>query len=178
MEWRDISGYEGLYQVSNTGEVRSLDRITTGNRRRKIKGKPIKQSKTTTGYWKVELCKDGKARSKKVHRLVAGAFIDNPENKPNINHKDNNPLNNNVDNLEWCTQAENVVHAYMIGATKQSKKPRVAFDDIVESVIAEYIPYNREHSICAIGRRIGINKGTLYTAIKRYKRRNYMEELS
>lgn len=176
MEWRDIKGYEGLYQVSDTGEVRSVDRVSTGKRNRMLKGRVLSKTKTSTGYWKVELCKDGKATSSKVHRLVALAFIDNPENKPSINHIDNNPLNNNVCNLEWCTQAENVLHAVGIGARKKKPKPRVATDDIVAKVLEEYIPYDREHSIRAIARRLGISDATIYTGIARYKERNYLDE--
>lgn len=167
MEWRNIHGYEGLYQVSDTGEVRSVDRITTGSRTRKIKGVVLKKTKTTTGYLAVTLCKDGKPKIEKVHRLVAKAFIENPNGKPNINHIDNNPLNNNVSNLEWCTQSENLYHAYRIGAAKQSTKPKIATDSIVEAAIKEYIPYDREHSVLAISKKIGISAPTLYTAMKR-----------
>ena len=171
MEWRNIQGYENLYQVSDTGEVRSIDRTTTGNRKRKIKGVVLKKTKTTTGYLAVTLCKNGKTKTKKVHRLVAMAFIENHENKPNINHIDNNPLNNNVSNLEWCTQSENIYHAYRIGAAKQNAKPKIATDEIIEAVIKEYKPYDREHSILAISKRIGIPYPTLYTAMKRYSER-------
>ena len=106
--WKDIKGYEGLYQVSDHGDVRSVDRVTTGNRNRRIKGKVLKKTKSTTGYFKVELCKDGRAISTKVHRIVAKAFIRNPYGKPHINHIDNNPLNNMVENLEWCTRSYNL----------------------------------------------------------------------
>lgn len=174
MEWRDVVGYEGLYQVSDHGDVRSVDRITTGDRNRKIKGKQLKQTKSTTGYYKVELCKDGHAISTKVHRIVANAFINNPENKPYINHIDNNPLNNFVENLEWCTQKENIQHAIKIGAISYTRKPRVATDEIIESVLNEYIPYDREHSIRAISRRLGIPDATIYAGIARYKERNYL----
>lgn len=174
--WKDIKGYEGLYQVSDNGEVRSLDRHCTGSRNRLLKGRTLKQTKTTTGYSKVELCKDGHAISKKVHRLVAIAFIQNPNNLPCVNHIDNNPSNNNASNLEWCTQAENVLHAVSIGARKKKPKPRVATDDIVAKVLDEYIPYDRDHSIRAIARRLGISDATIYTGIARYKGRNYLDD--
>ena len=109
--WKEIAGYEGLYEVSETGLVRSLDRVCGGKRKRRLKGVILKQTLTTTGYYKCELCKDGVAISKKVHRLVANAFIENPNNLPYVNHKDLNPLNNSVENLEWCTQLQNVRHA-------------------------------------------------------------------
>lgn len=110
--WKDIPGYEGIYQVSTKGRVRSF-----------WKKEPhiLKQTLTTTGYKKVELYKDKKRKTYKVHRLVALAFILNSENKPNINHKDGNPLNNTVENLEWCTQKENVEHAIKTGLKKVYK---------------------------------------------------------
>ena len=117
--WKDIPGYEGLYRVSNVGEIKSL-RGWNGRgyvQREKILSKTM----TTTGYYKVELTKDGIRKSLKVHRLVAYAFIPRTEGKPYINHKDGNPLNNVVDNLEWCTQKENVNHALNIGLKKQFK---------------------------------------------------------
>ena len=116
-EWRDIKGYEGNYMVSNLGRIKSLVGWN-GNKyikRDKILN-PYKQ-KVGQGYCRllVKLCKNGKKKYGKVHRLVADAFIPNPENKPNINHKDGNPLNNIVNNLEWCTQRENIIHSYEIG---------------------------------------------------------------
>ena len=102
--WKEIEGYEGLYEVSNTGKVRSLDRYTTGNRNRLLKGKELRQRKNELNYCFVNLCKDGVPKNTRVHRLVAQAFIPNPEDKPYINNKDANPMNNHVDNLEWCTQ--------------------------------------------------------------------------
>ena len=113
--WKDIEGYEGLYQVSNFGNIKSLARIVHSEKRSdyKIKEKVLKQSDTTTGYKKVELHKDNeKRKSFKVHRLVAQAFIPNPENKREVNHIDGNKHNNNANNLEWVTSSENKLHAF------------------------------------------------------------------
>ena len=113
--WKDVEGYEGLYQVSNFGNIKSLARIVHSEKRSdyKIKEKVLKQSDTTTGYKKVELHKDNeKRKSFKVHRLVAQAFIPNPENKREVNHIDGNKHNNNVNNLEWVTSSENKLHAF------------------------------------------------------------------
>lgn len=93
----DIEGYEGLYQVSNFGRVKSL-KDNHGNPREKI----LKFWKNRGGYLLVNLHKNRKGKTYTVHRLVANAFIENPNNLPMINHKDENPLNNCVDNLEWC----------------------------------------------------------------------------
>ena len=97
-KWRDVVGYEGLYQVSNTGKIRSHHK---GNWRN------IKDCTSKYGYKVVLLHKDGIRKNARVHRLVAQAFIPNPNNLPYINHKDENPSNNHVDNLEWCTAAYN-----------------------------------------------------------------------
>lgn len=110
--WKPVVGYEGLYEVSNRGQVRSLDRQVSNGRSFYTKnGRILKLSKTTTGYWKIELRKDGFTKSFKVHRLVAIAFIPKILGKPLINHIDGNPLNNNLENLEWCNQSENMKHA-------------------------------------------------------------------
>lgn len=108
--WKDIAGYENLYQVSNLGRVRSLDRILNHWRggKRLRKGCVIKTADFKNGYKYVTLCKDGKLKKYLVHRLVAFMFLQNPNNYPCVNHKDENPSNNNVDNLEWCTQRYNI----------------------------------------------------------------------
>lgn len=97
--WRDIKGYEGKYQVSSWGRVRGANGILT----------PYKTSK---GYLKVGLCNGGRCSDKKrVHRLVAAAFIPNPYGLPQVNHLDGNKENNSVTNLEWCTNQQNMNHA-------------------------------------------------------------------
>lgn len=95
--WRDIKGYEGLYQVSNEGSVRSIKR-----------GVVKKSTIQNTGYLINSLCKNGKKKMKRTHRLVAEAFIPNPYNLSQVNHKDENKTNNHVDNLEWCSQKDNL----------------------------------------------------------------------
>ena len=110
-EWREVVGYEGLYKISSKGRVKSYQG-------RHNKPKILKMSTTTTGYKKIELTKNKRKKSLKVHRLVAEAFLPNEENKPYVNHIDNNPLNNDVMNLEWCTQKENMVHSAIYGNHK------------------------------------------------------------
>lgn len=103
--WKDIKGYEGLYQVSNLGNVRSLC-FKNSN-----KIKLLKTSPTNCGYYKVQLYKNGIPKMHYVHRLVAKSFIENPLLKPEVNHLDGNKSNNKVNNLEWATDKENQDHA-------------------------------------------------------------------
>jgi len=120
--WRDVKDYEGFYQVSNFGNIRSVRReVASPIRNNKTihrKGKLISVKPRKTGYCNVCLYKYGFGKFFPVHRLVAIAFIDNTENKPFINHIDANPSNNKIDNLEWCTQSENIKHAFNLGRKK------------------------------------------------------------
>ena len=112
--WKDIKGYEGLYQISDKGVVKGVDRVLAYNaqKTKQWKGKVIKTIVDYLGYCRVSLCKDGKVKCHKIHRLVAEAFL-NGEGQ--INHKDGNKLNNNLNNLEFCTVKENLAHAYTTG---------------------------------------------------------------
>lgn len=122
--WKDIKGYEKLYQISNIGRVKSLDRILkcrvknkiTHNRKRL--GKILKPRINHKGYICYVLCKNGKCKSYIAHRIVAIHFLSNSYNKPEVNHKDGNKQNNKVSNLEWCTTQENVQHSFKIGKSK------------------------------------------------------------
>ena len=103
--WKDIKGYEKLYQVSNLGNVRRIKFIN--NRTQKDKIKMLKLIKDKKGYLKINLWKNNKSKMFLVHRIVAETFILNPNNLPQVNHKDENKSNNCVENLEWCSQRYN-----------------------------------------------------------------------
>jgi len=118
--WRDITGYEGKYQISSDGRVKSM------NYNHKGRAKILKPTINNTGYKKVNLYNNGKAKIVFVHRLVAEAFIPNPNNMPVVNHKDENKLNNQVDNLEWCTIGYNVTYGTAIDRRIEKTSKKVA----------------------------------------------------
>lgn len=113
-EWKDIKGYEGLYQVSNKGNVRSLMFTNNIVSKKRTKILKLNYSKRTKRLY-IDLKSNKKRVHKTVHRLVAEAFIPNPYNYPVVNHKDGIPTNNNVNNLEWCSYSYNSKHAYNMG---------------------------------------------------------------
>ena len=144
-EWRDIKGYKGLYQISNIGNVKSLNYNHTG------KEGIMKPQDNGDGYLFVQLCKDGKVKNCRINRLVAQAFIPNPDSLPEVNHKDENPKNNNVENLEWCSRQYNVDYSLskaVIGIGK------------VSGLILEF-PSTREAE-----RQTGISKGNICDCLK------------
>lgn len=105
--WKDVKGYEGMYQVSNLGRVKSLERQIVGIKSKYIGERILKQSPDGKGYMMAWLYFKNKRTTVKVHRLVAEAFIPNPENKPQIDHINTVKTDNNVANLRWCTEKEN-----------------------------------------------------------------------
>lgn len=121
--WKDVDGFEGLYQVSNYGEVKSLRRAENSNGGIRIRNERIlKQNKSNKMHCTVVLSKEGKTYPKLVHRLVAIAFIPNPEDKPVVDHIDTDPNNNRVDNLRWVTVQENCMNPLTRKNNSDSKK--------------------------------------------------------
>lgn len=132
--WKDIKGLEGKYQVSNYGNVRSVDRLVQfkDGRVAHYKGKQMKLRKNQDGYLQVQLCPTSATiKTVKVHRLVAEAFIDNPERKKEINHIDENKLNNYADNLEWSDRIHNCNHGTRNQRIAKSRGIPVVVDNIV-----------------------------------------------
>ena len=140
--WKDIPDYEGWYQISNLGRVRSLDRYVNGNgitcKKQKMRGVILKPMKDKLGYLRVHLKKNTKNKSFLVHRLVAISFIPNPDNLPYVNHIDENPSNPNVNNLEWCTEQYNVCYGNGVAKTAKSKWRRVIQYDKEMNEIARF----------------------------------------
>lgn len=104
--WKPIKDYENLYEVSNYGNIKSL---------KYNKEKLLKPYMTSTGYYKIDLRKNNIRKIRPIHKLVAEAFLENPKNLSEVNHKDGDKTNNNMNNLEWVTRAENIKHSYKTG---------------------------------------------------------------
>lgn len=115
-EWKPIEGTDGTYEVSNSGKIRSNNYLGHGGQ------KELSLAKDQKGYLRVRIFMDGIRKTVKVHREVAKAFIPNPNNKPEVNHKDGNKENNRVDNLEWSTSLENTLHAYKTGLKEKTRE--------------------------------------------------------
>lgn len=122
-EWKDILGFEGLYRISNTGRVLSVKR--TG----RLQDKELKIAHDGNGYCYVVLRKNNKSFMRKIHRLVAQAFIPNNDNLPEVNHKDENKDNNNVDNLEWCTRKYNNSYGTRLQKLSIAHKGKIVSDE-------------------------------------------------
>lgn len=151
--WKDVEDYEGLYQVSNLGRVKSsyTNRI-------------LKGYKITGGYLGVKLCKNNIKSTKKIHRLVAEAFIQNPDNKPQVNHIDEDKTNNMVSNLEWMTAKENTNHG-----TRNERSGKTQSIPIIATNLktGEYTEFYGS-SECA--RQLGLHQSSITEVLKgRYK---------
>lgn len=164
-EWHDVKGYNGRYQVSNLGRVRSN---FSG------KWKNLKPH-NTKGYLIVALSYKGKVTKRSVHVLVAEAFIENPENKPLVNHKDANPMNCQVSNLEWSTYSENTIHAFNNGLIRTYRgtnhySAKFTVEE-VKFIRKMYKPYDKEFGMSAMARKFEVNLRTMMEVIqgKSYK---------
>lgn len=161
MIWKAIQGYEGYYEISDTGLIRSLDRVVpdTKTGSKCLKGKLMKQTESIgkareDGYYVVNLRKNHTGNVCQVHRLVAEAFIENPLGLPTVNHKDGNKHNNNVTNLEWASYSENNIHALENGL----RSPRGTYirqRSLDGSLISEF------RSVCEASRITGIGRSMI-----------------
>jgi hypothetical protein len=130
-KWKAVVGYEGLYEVSDEGNVRSVDRVV-GTRH--LKGRSMKLKKDKYGYLTVGLCMNGRHKYLKIHRLVALAHIPNENDKPHVNHLDEIKHHNHVDNLSWCTPKENANHGTGIARHSEARKNHKAMSKPVEQL--------------------------------------------
>ena len=180
-EWRDVIGAEGLYQVSNKGRVKSNDRIIEKFNgsvvcSHRIKGKILKPCLTGKGYLKGSgyLTVDINRKGKKVHRLVAEAFIPNPNKLPQVNHKDGNKTNNSVENLEWCTNSENSKHAVALGLRPlgEEKNNSKLNREIVLFIRKNYICGDKKYGQKPLARKFGVAPATIKDIVLKKKWRH------
>ena len=138
--WKDVVGYEGLYKVSDKGRVYSVERISSQGK--ECGGLTLKLRHDKDGYSQISLCKNGKSKTKKVHRLVAGAFLPNPNGLPQVNHRDEVKDNNNVENLEWCDSKYNNNHGTRNERVTQARSKKVKATNIKTN---EVVKFNSTH---------------------------------
>lgn len=173
--WKDVVGYEGLYQVSNLGRVKSLDRYVVyhyNNGKGDVtvfrKGRIMRQFLYKTGYLYTCLAKEGIRIKYKIHRLVAMAFLPNPENKPVVNHKDGCTTNNNLNNIEWATLSENVQHAIWNGLLKTGTD---SFWSKLTNEQVDFIRKNYEkrgkYNFVTLGKMFNVTPRTIQNVIQR-----------
>jgi len=165
--WKDVPGYEGYYKVSNLGNVKSLDRIVPHPRwgRQFWKGRIIKSSLDKYGYPRLSLRKYNKAKFFTIHRLVAVSFIPNLENKPQVNHRDGNKTNNNVINLEWVSEKENVNHAYDTGLHRGRRGIESPHSKVVYQYSLEGKFIDKYYGCCEANRLTGIDRSSISLAV-------------
>lgn len=152
--WLPIDGYEGYYEVSSNGAVRSLSRVTAYGRR--LTGRVLKNMLNTHGYPSVNLCMDGKRQTKEVHRLVAKAFVVSVDGKPDVNHRNGIKVNCRAENLEWCTHQENSLHSRRVLLNKgRPCRPLVASRDGEELRFESWMDAGRK----------GFNTGSIHAVL-------------
>lgn len=165
MKWKEIKGYEGFYLISDTGVVKSLDRITQSGVGPYVKKGRIMKTFITKGYERVALTKDKKSKKFMVHRLVAETFIPNLESKKEVNHKDANKLNNSVDNLEWVTKLENMRHAENNKLIKRNKGSQHYNSKLTEDLVREMrIKFKNGSTPYQMAKEYGVNDKTIRQA--------------
>lgn len=153
--WRDIIGYEGFYQISNKCRIRSLYNY-------KRDGTNILKPKIKRGYYQIGLRKDGVRKWYQVHRLLAQAFIPNPNNLPCVNHKDENKTNNELDNLEWCTTSYNNTYGTRIERVRERTSKKVLKYDLNGNFLERYV------SVTDAGRKNNVSPGNIVSVCKGY----------
>ena len=179
-EWKDVVGYEGLYKVSNRGEVKSLDRMIHYGVHGDPNGKCFRAGRLLisgiqSGYMAVSLSKEGKTKRCLVHRIVAEAFIPNPKHLPEINHKDEDKTNNSVENLEWCTKSYNINYGKRNSKCKNKFSKAVVGINIKDKSVIRFGSmreaakngFSQAHiSDCCLGKRVQ-HKGYRWCYVKK-----------
>ncbi len=162
--WKDIVGYEGRYQVSNLGNVKSLDRVVINRWGNMVRNGAMMKPSKLNRYYNINLMTDGKLKCFKVHRLIAIAFIPNELNLSQVNHKDGDRYNNNVNNLEWVTQSENMQHAKRMGL-----RPDLTEDQTVE-IKNKYL--STKITMSDLAKEYNVSKSTICGVVNNYNWKN------
>jgi hypothetical protein len=152
--WKDILGFEGYYKISSLGRVKSL------------RSNIILKQGLSNGYYRVRLSVNNKQKTYKIHRLVSIHFIDNKEGKPQVNHIDGNKKNNCTQNLEWCTNSENRIHAGKIGLMpygENNKNAKLTSKDVLE-IRSKYIP--RVYGCTKLAKEYNVHHSTILDVLK------------
>ncbi len=161
--WKWIKGYEGLYQISNFGRIKSFPRNGTGK-----EIKILRPRATKMGYLQICLRKNGVRKSYSIHRLVAEAFIPNPENKPEVNHKFGIKFDCYFENLEWSTKAENNEHSIKMGLPKFGIERDVSKlnSEQVRRIRENYKPYDKKYGVTALAKKFNVGTSTIMRVIQ------------
>lgn len=164
-QWLPIKGYEGLYEVSNTGKIKALyRRVDKGKCHRTWDEHLLKYALDNRGYFRTNLSKDGVNKTVKVHRVVAQTFIPNPEEKSTVNHIDGNKQNNHVDNLEWATLSEQQKHAYSKGLNsnccEHNPSHKLTTSDI-EWIRKHYVARHELYGAVALAKKFNVHRKTI-----------------
>lgn len=164
---KDIKGYEGHYKINEKGEVFSFK----NNRIRKLKPRT-----THDGYVWYNLCLNGKHKTCRANRMVAEAFVPNPENKPTVNHIDGNKTNNNVENLEWATREEQMEHAYKSGLKKPVRGTlqgnSVLTEEQVKEIRSSYKPHSKEFGMRALAKKYNVSEPCILRCVRKVTYKN------
>jgi hypothetical protein len=167
--WKDIPNYEGLYQVSSLGRVKSLERrVKNKDSFRKVRERILSSNDNGSGYLCVQLSRKLKRENLLIHRLVAICFVKNPKNLPIINHKDGVKTNNAPENLEWCTQMDNIVHSIKNKLVDQKGEKHHSSKLKKEDVIKIRELYKKNHlGYAKIGLLFNVSWGCVRNIVKR-----------
>lgn len=165
--WKAVNGYEGFYEVSNQGNIRSLDRfVDNGNGGHIRKGQSMKPSVNAVGYRTVTLRINGGGLKKQLSRLVAAAFIENPENKKEVNHISGIKTQDNVENLEWVTPSENLEHAKRTGLNHNYGDAHhwsILTEEQVKEIRSRYIPHKVKGN--QLAKEYGVSRQAIYDIV-------------
>lgn len=167
-EWKQIQRYNGIYYVSNLGRIKSIPHVVErkDGTSQKVGERIIRHHVSKTGYHQVELRIDKKSKYPLVHRLVAEAFLDNPENKPQVNHIDGDKGNNAVDNLEWVTCSENAIHAFAKNLRKVTRAYKLTPAQM-KYVREHYVYRDPIYNSKVLGTKFGVSGETIMRVIHR-----------